>query len=95
MTLYRFTLLPLRGGRRAIGVCSEPPLISSASVLGGVVRSDDASPKVVDERLVWREFSELELELFFDLLCCESLRMVDKIDGMVANVGAQCDGHVW
>jgi hypothetical protein len=72
------------GGRREFVACSEPPLTplmvapsESASVLGGVVLSEDVSPvvpRVVEERLVWRESSRLELELRFDFEVDDDIR---------------------
>jgi hypothetical protein len=56
-------------------------------VLGGVVVSEEASPKVVEERLARRESSELELR--FDLMVdCEILRRLERKDGIVKVVRA-------
>lgn len=86
MTLYLLALFPpLSGGLRGVGVLSEWAS-GSPTVLGGVVLSEAASPKVVEDLLACRESPELELELFFDLLECEKRRRWLRKEGGIAKV---------
>jgi hypothetical protein len=82
--------LPFIRGRRVVEVCSEElPEVGtswSASVLGGVVLSEEVSPRVVEERLTRLESSELELRFVLEV-DCDILRRDWNKDGIAKGVG--------
>jgi hypothetical protein len=71
-------------------------------VLGGVVRSELVSPKVVDDRLACRESLEVELELFLDLMVvwlillrAENTEGIAKVVVFGVGVDAAAQDWVW